>query len=285
MQKMTFGRSLQHYRLQLITALLLLAGMYYRIVPDMVGVWYHDENYSHGFLIPVIAGYFFWQHWNTLKEQIVKPDGLGLVIIVGGVFQLLAAWFATEYFTMRTSLIILLAGMTLYWFGREVLRGMALPLGYLFFMVPIPYIIYDMAAFPLKMFVTRVSVAFLKIVGVVVIREGNIIMFPTTTLEVADACSGIRSLISLLAIGVAYAFLLKTSTTRRWIIILSAIPIAVATNALRVIITGILAQWWGARAAEGFFHEFAGMAVFLLAMVMLVVFGEMLRRSRGTNHD
>jgi exosortase len=175
--------------------------------------------------------------------------------------------------------------MTLFWFGREVLKGMALPLGYLIFMVPIPYIIYDMAAFPLKLFVTKVSVAFLKIVGVVVMREGNIIMFPTTTLEVADACSGIRSLISLLAIAVAYSFLMKTTNVRRWTIIFSAIPIAVATNALRVIVTGILAQWWGARAAEGFFHEFAGMTVFLLAMVMLVAFGEIVRRSGGSAHE
>ena len=162
---------------------------------------------------------------------------------------------------------------------------MALPLGYLIFMVPIPYIIYDMVAFPLKLFVTRVSVACMKIVGVVVVREGNIIMFPTTTLEVADACSGIRSLISLLAIAAAYSFVMKTSNSRRWIIIFSAIPIAVATNALRVIVTGILAQWWGAKAAEGFFHEFAGMAVFVLAMVMLVSFGELLRRVGRAQHE
>ena len=282
---MTFIESLQRFRLQLILALILLAGMYYRIVPDMVKNWYHDENYSHGFLVPIISGYFLWQRWPELKETQVKPDGLGLIVIVWGIFQLLIAWFGTEYFTMRTSLIVLLAGMTLFWFGREVLKGMALPLGYLIFMVPIPYIIYDMAAFPLKLFVTRVSVAILKLVGVVVLREGNIIMFPTTTLEVADACSGIRSLISLLAIAAAYSFLMKTSNVRRWIIILSAIPIAVATNALRVIVTGILAQWWGARAAEGFFHEFAGMAVFLLAMVMLFAFGEVLRRSGGATHE
>ncbi|MGB9082491.1 MAG: exosortase/archaeosortase family protein, partial [Desulfuromonadaceae bacterium] len=143
----------------------------------------------------------------------------------------------------------------------------------------------DMLAFPLKLFVTKVSVAFLKIVGVVVIREGNIIMFPTTTLEVADACSGIRSLISLLAIAVAYAFLMRTSNIRRWFIILSAVPIAVATNALRVIVTGILAQWWGAKAAEGFFHEFAGMAVFILAVVTLVGCGEALRRIGVASHD
>lgn len=282
---MTFLDSLKQSRLQLLLVLPLLAGMYYRIVPDMVNVWYQDENYSHGFLVPIIAGYFLWQRWPDLKERRVKPDGLGFVVIVWGVIQLLAAWFGTEYFTMRSSLIVLLAGMTLLWFGRDVLKGMALPLGYLIFMIPIPYIIYDMVAFPLKLFVTRVSVAFLKIVGVVVMREGNIIMFPSTTLEVADACSGIRSLISLLAIAVAYAFLIKTSNARRWIIIFSAVPIAITTNALRVIVTGILAQWWGASAAEGFFHEFAGMAVFLLAMVMLAAFGEIVRRSGGPSHE
>ena len=282
---MTFNESLKQYRLQLILVLPLLVWMYYTVVPKMVGDWYNDENYSHGFLVPFIAGYFLWQRWPDLKDRLVKPDGLGMVIIVFGVIQLLAAWLGTEYFTMRTSLIVLLAGMTLFWFGREVLKGMALPIGYLIFMVPIPYTIYDILAFPLKLFVTKVSVAFLKIVGVVVIREGNIIMFPATTLEVADACSGIRSLVSLLAIAAAYSFLMKTSNVRRWIIIISAVPIAVATNSLRVIVTGILAQWWGAKAAEGFFHEFAGMAVFVLAMVMLAAFGELLRRTGRATHE
>ena len=282
---MTFSESLQRYRLQLFFVLSLLAALYYRIVPDMVNDWLHDENYSHGFIVPIIAGYFLWQRWPDLKNKNVAPSNLGLVVIVWGLLQLLIAWFGTEYFTMRSSLIVLLAGMTLYLFGCEVLKGMALPLGYLIFMVPIPYIFYDMVAFPLKLFVTKVSVAFLKIVGVVVLREGNIIMFPTTTLEVADACSGIRSLISLLAIAVAYSFVMKTSNARRWIIVLSAVPIAVATNAMRVIITGILAQWWGAKAAEGFFHEFAGMVVFALAIVMLVSIGELLKRTGGATHD
>jgi exosortase len=275
---MTFVESLKHNRIHLLLIIPLLTVMYFRIVPDMVSNWYHDENYSHGFLVPIIAGYFLWQRWDDLKERPATTDGLGLIIIIVGLLQLLVGWFAVEYFTMRTSLIVLLAGLTLFWFGREVLKGLAVPLGYLLFMVPIPYIVYDMAAFPLKLFVTRVSVVFLKIVGVVVVREGNIIMFPTTTLEVADACSGIRSLISLLALATAYAFLMKTSQLRRWVIIASAVPIAIATNALRVIVTGILAQWWGARAAEGFFHEFAGMTVFVIAMAMLVACGEMVRR-------
>lgn len=274
---MIFNEAIKRYRLQLLVIIPLLIWMYYRIVPEMVLDWYKDDNYSHGFLVPIIAGYFFWQRWPELKGKSVKPVGLGLAVIILGVVQLVIGWLGSEYFTMRSSLIVLLAGLTLFLFGKDVLKGMALPLGYLIFMVPIPYIIYDQVAFPLKLFVTKVSVAFMKMVGVVVIREGNIIMFPATTLEVADACSGIRSLISLLALAVAFAFFVRTSNARRWIIIASAIPIAIATNGLRVIITGILAQWWGARAAEGFFHEFAGMMVFALAMVLLVAVGAIVK--------
>lgn len=275
---MIVADALKSYKLWLFTVLVLLAALYSRIVPDMVKDWYKDDNYSHGFLVPVIAGYFLWQSWPELKERLVKPDGLGLVVIILGLLQLTVAWLGTEYFTMRSSLIVLLAGMVLYWFGREVLTGMALPLGYLIFMVPIPYIIYDAFAFPLKLFITKASVGFLKMIGVVVLREGNIIMLPTTTLEVADACSGTRSLMSLLALAVAYAFFTQTGTAKRWVLIASAVPIAILTNALRVIVTGILAQWWGAKAAEGFFHEFAGLVVFALAMVLLVAEGALLRR-------
>jgi exosortase D (VPLPA-CTERM-specific) len=270
---MTFSESLKNYRLQLLAILPLLVGIYYLIVPDMVLDWYRDENYSHGFLVPLIAGYFLWQRWPGLKDQEIKPDRLGIVVVILGLLQLVLGWLATEYFTMRSSMLLLAVGCVLFWFGWEVLKKMSLPIGFCIFMVPIPYIIYDMVAFPLKLFVTKVSVALLGLAGVVVMREGNIIVFPATTLEVADACSGIRSLISLLALAVAFAFFVQTSNTRRWIIIASAVPIAIATNSLRVIGTGFLAQWWGAKAAEGFFHEFAGMMVFVLAMVLLVAVG------------
>jgi exosortase D (VPLPA-CTERM-specific) len=270
---MTLSEACKKYRAHFLIAFLVLAGLYFKVVPDMVRDWAKDDNYSHGFLVPFIAGYFLWQRWPGLKDRKVHPNGLGLVVVALGVAQLLVAWLATEYFTMRSSLIVVLAGLVLFWFGRDILKWMALPLGYLIFMVPIPYIIYDMIAFPLKLFVTKVSVEFLRLIGVTVLREGNIIMFPNITLEVADACSGIRSLMSLLALAVAYAFFVQTSNVRRWIIIVAAIPVAIATNALRVIVTGILSQWWGAQAAEGFFHEFAGIVVFLLAVVLLVGVG------------
>lgn len=277
---MTFADALRSGKWWLLGLLVLLAGLYWKIVPDMVMDWYRDDNYSHGFLVPFIAGYFFWQRWPDLKDRVIKPDGLGLLVIVLALVQLLVAWLGTEYFTMRSSLVVLLVGVVLYWYGREVFRGMTLPLLFLLFMVPIPYLIYDMAAFPLKLFVAKVSVGFLKGVGITVLREGNIIQFPATTLEVADACSGIRSLMSLLALGFAYAFVLPMQTWKRWIVVVSAVPIAIATNAFRVIATGVLAQFWGARAAQGFFHEFAGLAVFALAMVLLIGVGALLKERK-----
>lgn len=277
---MTFLEALNRFKYQLSCVLLLLVVLYWRVVPPMVQQWYLDENYSHGFIVPFIAGYFLYTRWSELKHARVTPYSAGLAVIIFGLCQLLVAWLGVEYFTMRSSLIVLLAGLALYFFGTSIFRIVSLPIAYLIFMVPIPYIIYDAVAFPLKLFVTKVSVAFLKMVGVVVLREGNIIMFPATTLEVADACSGIRSLISLIALAVAYAFFLRVATWKRCLLICAAVPIAVITNSLRVIVTGLLAQHWGAKAAEGFFHEFAGLTVFAMAMAMLVSLGAFLGRGK-----
>lgn len=274
----TFHEALKTHWKELSGLLLLVAGVYYSIVPFMVTQWYNDPNYSHGFLVPLISGYFLSQRLPELKSAAVGPDNRGLLIFLVGLFLVVVGFAGTEYFTMRASLIVVLIGLVWYLFGKEVLRAAALPLGYLFFMVPLPYIVYDAVAFPLKLFVAKYSVLFLKAVGIIVWREGNVIMFPQTTLEVVDACSGIRSIMSLLALSVALAFFTKASAGKRWTIVLAAIPIAVFTNGLRVVVTGILAQYWGARAAEGFFHEFAGLAVFGLAMVLLVGVTVLLRR-------
>jgi exosortase len=138
--------------------------------------------------------------------------------------------------------------------------------------------VYDAIAFPLKLMVAKYSVLALRMLNIPVMREGNIIIFPSITLEVADACSGIRSLMSLLALSTAYAMYLSVSTWKKSVIVLMAIPIAIFANWLRVFVTGVLAQNWGAKAAEGFFHEFAGLAVFALAMMLLFLVGAVMRR-------
>ncbi len=273
-----FSGAIKNYKFLLLLGVPLISVVYATIVPDMVSDWNNDPNYSHGFLVPVIAGYFFWQNKSELYTASVKPSNLGLVIILASLAQLVVGIAGTEYFTMRSSLVFLLAGIVLYWFGWEVLKVLALPIGFLIFMVPLPYIVYDALAFPLKLFVAKFSVISLKAMGVIVLREGNIIMFPNTVLEVADACSGLRSLMSLIALAVAFAFMSQKTSFKRTFLILMAVPIAILTNMIRVIVTGFLAQYYGAAAAEGFFHEFAGLAVFALAMVLLVLSGTLLRK-------
>ena len=276
-----FQDSLRENRWYLLALLPLLVLTYWTVVPGMVADWNNDPNYSHGFLVPLISGYMVWQKWPELKKLPVQSNNIGFLVVLASLLLLVFGFAGTEYYTMRSSLVFLLAGIVLFWFGRVIFKELALPIGFLLFMVPLPYIVYDAMAFPLKLLVAKFSVLALKLMGVAVLREGNIIMFPQTVLEVADACSGLRSLMSLLALAVAYAVFTQSSNVKRIIIVLSAVPIAIATNMLRVIVTGFLAQYYGAAAAEGFFHEFAGMAVFALAMVFLFLLGAVLGKEKS----
>lgn len=266
------------HKFEIFVFVLILAALYHSIIPDMILDWKKDDNYSHGFLVPFIAGYIAYMRKDSLVSAEVRPTNAGLGVICLGLVMLGLGWLATEYFTMRSSLVVVAAGSVLYLLGRDVFKILLAPLAYLVLMVPIPYIIYDAAAFPLKLFVTKVSVLSMKALGLVVWQEGNILMFPNITLEVADACSGLRSIMSLLALGAAYAFVLHSTTRDRVLLILSTLPIAVFTNCLRVIATGILAQYFGSAAAEGFFHEFAGLFVFAVAVAMFVALGAALKR-------
>lgn len=281
MRKGNILETLRDRRDLYLWVILLLIGIgivYWPIILPMVRDWASDDNYSHGFLVPLIAGYLAFMRKDDLAAATVKPANAGLFLFLFGIVVLLFGWLGTEYFTMRSSLVVIIAGSVLFLLGWEIFKILLAPLCYLLLMVPIPYIIYDAAAFPLKLLVTEVSVLSMKALGIVVWQEGNILMFPNITLEVADACSGLRSIMSLLALGAAYAFVLHTKTRDRVILILSTLPIAVFTNCLRVIATGILAQYFGSAAAEGFFHEFAGLFVFGAAVVMFVALGSALKR-------
>ena len=275
---MTLSETIKAHKFELVAFVVLLGAVYHSIVHEMILDWAKDDNYSHGFLVPFIAGYLTYMRKDDLLAAEVRPANAGLGIVALGLLVLFLGWLGTEYFTMRSSMVVILAGAVLYLLGWKIFTILLAPLAYLLLMVPIPYIIYDAAAFPLKLFVTKVSVLSMKALGVVVLQEGNILMFPNITLEVADACSGLRSIMSLLALGAAYAFVFFPRVRDRVILILSTLPIAVFTNCLRVIATGILAQYFGSAAAEGFFHEFAGLFVFAGAVVMFVALGTILKR-------
>lgn len=262
------------WRRQIVPISVFLAAfalLYAGAIQGMVLDWYHDENYSHGFLIPLVSGYLVWQRLDDLREVELRPIALGLLVALGGIALFLFGMLAGESFTMRFSMLVVLAGAILYGYGPGLMKAVAFPFAYLVYMIPLPYILYDSIAFPLKLMVSRYSVAFLKLIGIPVMREGNVINLVSTTLEVADACSGIRSIVSLLALATALAYFSQKGWLKRTLLIFSALPIAIFANGVRVIGTGILATRYGAAAAQGFFHEFAGLVIFGVAMALLLL--------------
>ncbi len=265
--------------------IVLFLSLYYSVILKMVGDWSNDPNYSHGFLVPLIALYLLWQKRHSLIQTPISPSNWGLIVLISGLCIYVFGYLAAELFTMRISMLVVLAGLIISNLGMSFFRYAFLPYGYLYFMIPLPYMLYDAIAFPLKLFVAKYSVIVLQSIGISVYREGNIIMLPAITLEVADACSGIRSLMSLLALGVAYAYFSQKSLTKKIILVISTIPIAVLANAVRVIGTGILAHQYGEKAAEGFFHEFAGMVIFAVSMAMLIGVGVVLSKIGGKRKD
>jgi exosortase len=244
--------------------------LYRQVFVKLVMDWYNDDNYSHGFLIVPIALYFAWERRNKLKAAMQKPSVLGLVVVVGSIAVLLAGILGSELFLTRISIIGALVGTVLFLFGWQHLRILAFPLAFLLLMIPIPAIIFNQIAFPLQLLASRFGEAAMGIADVPVLREGNVLILANTTLEVAEACSGIRSLVSLLTLAIVLGYF---SDRRLWVrlcVALSSIPVAVVTNGVRVAGTGIAAHRFGAAAAEGFFHEFSGWLVFVAAFGLTI---------------
>jgi len=253
----------------------LLAGsfwlLYGAVVRHLVHDWIRDENYSHGFLILPLALYFVWERRRRLAALRTEPDNLGLVIVLGSLAVLLAGTLGAELFLTRVSLIGLTAGSIVFLLGWQALRVLAFPVALLLLMIPIPALIFNQIAFPLQLLASQVGETTLRTLGVPVLREGNVIVLANTSLEVAEACSGIRSLISLLTLGIVYGYFSDPRGGVRVAIALSTIPIAIASNGVRVAGTGIAAHYIGPEAAEGFFHTFSGWLMFVAAFVMLFV--------------
>ena len=261
-----------------LTGLLLL--LYHLILQDLAADWYNDPDYSHGFLVPIIAGYFVWERWGRLKSLPVTPNLWGILLLGFGLGMLLLGSIGAELFLQRSSLIVVVSGLILLMLGRAWLWTLAFPVAFLLFMVPLPAIVVNAVAFPLQLFAAEFAELCLFNLGIPVLREGNVIALAGTTLEVAEACSGIRSLQALLALGTIFAYFSQREMWKRWVLVLLSIPIAIAANAFRVAGTGILAQHFGAQAAEGFYHTFSGMSVFVTAFVLLLACGTALSKLR-----
>jgi exosortase len=260
-------------RLPVAVAAALMAAsfiaLYYGVAAKLSHDWLHDDNYSHGFLIVPLALYFVWERRSVLARTPARPSAFGLVIVAGSLLVMAAGLLGAELFLTRISLIGCVAGMVLFLFGWRYVRLLAFPLAFLLLMVPLPAIIFNQIAFPLQLLASRVGVAGISAFGIPVLREGNVIVLANTSLEVAEACSGIRSLISLLTLGIVFGYFVDPRPRMRTLIALTTIPIAVFANGVRVAGTGIAAYYYGASAAEGFLHEFSGWLIFVVSFALL----------------
>ncbi len=286
---MTIIDSLKKYSWAWGLLLIAFIAIYYPIVPRMVSDWDADPNSSHGFLIPIVSIWFAHKAWPHIKQIPIEPSTWGIAFMVLGLLTLGFGITVHELFTTRISMVMLMAGLTLTFLGPNIFRYLLLPIGFLSFMVPIPVTVYDALALPLRGLVTIVATEGMQLAGLPVLREGNIIILPNVSLEVVEACSGMRSLISLIALGTAYAFLMLDGIWRRTVLIIATIPIAVLTNVARVFITGVLARHFGSAAAEGFFHDFAGFVVFFVALILTACTGYVLShisfKRHGERHE
>jgi len=253
-----------------------LALLYAGVLRDLVRDWSTDDNYSHGFLIVPIAAYLVWERRRALAEATRVPSVAGLVTIVLGLALLVAGMLGAELFLTRVSLLWVLAGAITFVLGWGHLKILLFPLLFLALMIPIPALIFNQIAFPLQLVASRVGAAGLSAFDIPVLREGNVIALATIQLEVAEACSGIRSLISLLTLGIVLGYFMDGRSWVRVTLALATVPIAVLSNGLRVAGTGVAAHYYGNPAAEGFLHTFSGWIVFVVALAMLLIVQQVL---------
>jgi exosortase len=246
-------------------------GLYFPVEKKLIYDWWVNPNYSHGFLIPLFVGFVLWERRERLSATRVQPTWFGLVIFSGSLVMLIVGVLGAEIFLSRVSFLMQIAGLVLLFWGWHWFRLLVFPWALLWLAVPIPAIIFNQITLPLQLFASTVAASLLPICGVPVLQDGNIIQLPATTLEVVTACSGIRSLVSLISLAIFYGYIRRRTTSGRWILVVLSVPIAVGVNSLRVVGTGLLAQYWGPDKAEGFFHTFAGLIVFVLSMGLLIL--------------
>ncbi len=268
---------------QAATVFLLVGWLYGAILFHLAKQWSNDANFSHGFFVPAFSLFVLWQDRAQLAREPRSPASWGLIIVVFALGVLVAGVLGAELFLSRVSLLLLIAGLVIFFRGWHWFLAVLFPWAFLFLMIPIPEIVFSQITFPLQILASKVAALLLPLLGVPVLREGNVINLPAMPLEVVEACSGIRSLLSLVTLAIIYGYLVETRTWARVTLALASIPIAVAANSLRIVGTGLLVQYWDPDKAEGFFHTFSGWLVFVVALAMLFLFHRLFMIGRTRN--
>jgi len=259
----------------------LIVWLYWSILFHLAKQWSNDANFSHGFFVPAFSLFVLWQNRARLARQSYEPSLWGLLIILFALSVLVVGVLGAELFLSRISLLLLIAGLVIFLRGGPLFRSALFPWAFLILMIPIPTIVFTQITFPLQMLASKAAAQLLPLLGVPVLREGNVIHLPTISLEVAEACSGIRSLLSLTTLAIIYGYLAETRMWVRVVLALASLPIAVAANSLRIVGTGLLVQYWDPHKAEGFFHTFSGWLVFVVSLAMLFLLHRVLRIGPG----
>jgi exosortase len=247
----------------------VLGWLYASVLRHLVGQWAHDPNYSHGFFVPLFSLFVIWSERGKLRKLAVEPSSAGLLVLLIGLVVLAVGNLGAELFLSRVSLLLTIAGLVIITYGWGYMRALFFPWVFLLFMIPIPAIVLNQITFPLQLLASKAAAVTLPLAGVPVLREGNIIQLPAMALEVAEACSGIRSLMSLATLAIIYGYLMEPRISIRVILALASVPIAVLANSFRIIGTGLLVQYWDPEKAEGFFHTFSGWLIFVVSLIML----------------
>lgn len=248
----------------------LLILTYLPILIALVRQWSNDEDMGHGFFVPLVAGYIVWQRWDTLLKIERKPAWWGVGLLVWGTLQAYIGMLGAELFLQRSAFLISLVGMLLVMGGVELVKKLLLPLMILPFMIPIPAVIYNQITFPLQLFASQVAETVLTWIGIPVLRDGNILELASQKLSVAEACSGIRSLLTMSFLSIVYAYISDNKVWMRWALLIATVPVAIIANAGRVTVTGILSES-DPELAQGVFHEMEGFVTFALGFVMLIL--------------
>ncbi len=248
---------------------LLLIGLYHHVAIKLVSDWIQYPDYSHGLLIPFFFLFLLWDKRHALNKVPLEQSWAGLPLVALGLFFLLVGVFGADLFFSRFSFILLATGLVWTLLGWPMLTRWPFMLFVLFLAIPLPAVLLNHITFPLQLFASRIASDLLPLAGVPVLREGNVIILPALPLEVAEACSGIRSLMSLFTVAVMYGYFMERRTSVRTLLALAALPIAVAANVARIFGTGLCVQYWDPEKALGFFHEFSGWLMFLVSLASL----------------
>ena len=267
--------------LQALLLAVLVAVVYHRIVISWIEQLWTDPYYSHCFFVPMFSAWVIWNTRDKFRKLGVQSDWSGIIVSLGAVGILILGVFGAEEFLSRVSLLLLLAGVVIQFCGWHYFRTALFPWAVLFLMIPLPRILFAEITLPLQFLSSRLGSGLLDLAGIQNLREGNLIHLHSLTLDVAEACSGLRSLMSLVTVAVVYGYVFSSKRWLRLVLVIGAIPIAIVANGFRIMGTGLVGEYWGPDKSEGFFHGFSGVVVFVFSFLLLILLGQAVQWTLG----